>query len=259
MPQPAQAFTIPGSDALDAPVPRTPVAALRPYVAFERAAHDARGPGSRRRARRAPTPLIVGALSLALLGLVGLSAPTRCMAEGDDTESILSYAFKGFGSGIAVGFAAGYLSTGPKYESEEWRKLLWGAGIGSLTGLGIGVILGVVDSAASPEQPGVGFYILRDVTYGYSLGALAGGIIGVLYWAGGGVSKDVLVGMAWGTVIGAGTGVVLGVLEGVLRRKSDDANVESQARRPTLQLGLGFTPPSEHGAPLPYPTLTAHF
>jgi hypothetical protein len=193
-------------------------------------------------------------LAAVALASTTLGVASRCYAEEDDTPSIVGYAFEGFGTGIAVGFASGYLATGPKFESGEWRTLLWGGGIGALSGLGIGLVLGVVDASTVPNGRGVGFYIMRDSNYGYSVGALAGGVIGALIWAGGGVAKDLLIGLAWGTVIGAGAGIILGIVEGSLRAKSS-----SHAERRSLQIGLGFTPPQNGSAPVPYPTLSGRF
>jgi hypothetical protein len=87
------------------------------------------------------------------------------------------------------------------------------------------------------------------------VGALAGGVVGVLYWAGGGTSKDLLTGACWGTVIGAGAGVILGIVEGALR-SPETAKTPQTARR--LRLDLGFLP-SSSGVPLPYPNLSARF
>ena len=108
--------------------------------------------------------------------------------------------------------------------------------------------------AASPVITLIGFYIIRDSNYGYTVGALAGGVVGILMWAGGGVSKDVLQGLAWGTVIGAGAGIILGVIEGSIRVSNGKRATASNG----LRLGLGFTPSSE-GVPLPYPNLSARF
>jgi hypothetical protein len=196
-------------------------------------------------------------LVAAVLATGVLTTPERCYAEEDSTPSVLGYALEGFGTGIAVGFATGYLATGPKFEGGEWRTLLWGGGIGALSGLGLGLILGVVDAGTVPNGRGVGFYIMRDSNYGFTVGALAGGVIGALVWAGSGTSKDLLIGLAWGTVIGAGAGVILGVIEGALR----NGKGSSHAKRETpIQVGLGFTPPGvEGGAPLPYPVLSGRF
>lgn len=195
-------------------------------------------------------------VAIAAFVAVMFTTPQRCLAEADDdTPSIVGYAFEGFGTGVATGFAAGYLSTGPKFEGREWRKLLLGGGIGALTGLGVGLVLGIVDASTVPDGPGVGFYMIRDSNYGYAVGGLAGGVIGALIWAGGGVAKDVLQGLAWGTVIGAGTGLILGVVEGSIRtpsRKRESASASG------VRLGLGFAAESG-GRLLPYPNLSGRF
>lgn len=181
-------------------------------------------------------------------------APKEAPVEEDSTASVFSYVLEGFGTGLAVGLAVGYLATGPTWESDEWRTVLWGGGIGALTGLGIGIVFGVVDAGTAPRGQGIGFYIMRDAYYGIAVGALAGTVVGALYWAGGGSSKDVLTGLCWGTVIGVGAGMILGVVEGVLRRPGKDEKQTAKA----LRLDLGFVP-SESGVPLPYPTLSGRF
>jgi hypothetical protein len=223
------------------------------HARSSRAEADRHAEASRTFARRIHHLTLLAAALAAFFAIT----PSHCLAEEDSTPSILGYALEGFGTGIAVGFATGYLATGPKFEGGEWRTLLWGGGIGALTGLGLGLVLGIVDAATVPSGRGVGFYIMRDSNYGYTVGALAGGIIGALVWAGGGVAKDVLIGLAWGTVIGAGAGILLGIVEGALRSgKSDTSHAQ---RRSPFQVGLGFTPSLEGGAPISYPTLTARF
>jgi hypothetical protein len=188
--------------------------------------------------------------------------PQRCHAE-DDTPSIVGYAFEGMGTGLATGLAIGYLSTGHEWKSNEWRKLVWGTAIGGLAGLGSGLLLGVAD-AASGRPRSYGFYMVRDSNYGFSVGAVAGGIIGALIWVGDGTGKDLLRGLAWGTVIGAGTGLLLGVLEAALRNSSGSGNKRIENTTDTaqggvrLQVGLGFTPTAS-GAPVPYPSLSGRF
>jgi len=230
--------------------PSTPVPLPHESEAVRHSEASQRGAVTRRAAKA--TWLTLAA---AVLATTVLATPDRCYAEEDSTPSILGYALEGFGTGIAVGFATGYLATGPKFEGGEWRTLLWGGGIGALSGLGIGLILGIVDASTVPNGRGVGFYIMRDSNYGYSVGALAGGVIGALIWAGGGVAKDLLLGLAWGTVIGAGAGIILGIIEGALRNRRG-----SSAKRETpFQVGLGFTPSLDGSAPMAYPTLSARF
>jgi hypothetical protein len=189
--------------------------------------------------------------------------PQQCRAE-DDAPSIVGYAFEGMGTGLATGLAIGYLSTGHEWKSNEWRKLVWGTAIGGLAGLGTGLALGIGD-AASGRARSYGFYMVRDSNYGFSVGAVAGGIIGALLWLGDGTGKDLLRGLAWGTVIGAGTGLLLGVLEAALRNssggnpKGSSTDVDSEAEaRPRVQIALGFMPTAS-GAPVPYPSLTGRF
>lgn len=189
-------------------------------------------------------------LVAATLWGVGLR-PARCFAE-EDAPSIVGFGLAGIGTGAATGLAVGYITTGTHFNSDEWRPLLWGTGIGALTGLGVGILLGTVD-AAMGRQRGVGFYMIRDSNYGVTVGFLAGGIVGAMVWLGGGDGRDLLRGMAWGTVIGAGSGLLIGVLEGVLRGSPPPA---AEASR--VHLGIGFAA-TTRGAPIPYPSLTGRF
>jgi hypothetical protein len=181
------------------------------------------------------------------------AAPLTCYAEEDTPPSILSYALRGLGPGLGVGAATGYMLTlDHNWHSEDWRTVGLGAGIGALSGMGVGLILGAIDAGASPGGPGPGYYILQDMSYGVGVGFLAGGIVGALYWIGGGDGSDMLHGFAYGILIGAGSGLVVGIIESALRgRKSASA-----AGR--VAFNLGFT--AERGSPpLPYPTISGSF
>lgn len=193
--------------------------------------------------------------ALALCVAVALAyTPGVCLAEDDEAPSIVGYGLEGMGTGAATGLALGYLATGPEFHSNEWKTLGWGLAVGALSGLGVGVLLGTVDASTVPGR-GVGFYMIRDSNYGFTVGFLAGGIIGAIIWLGDGTSKDLLIGMAWGTVIGAGTGLLLGVLEGALRGSRREAPAP---RASSVHLDLGFTTTSG-GAPVPYPSLSGRF
>jgi hypothetical protein len=128
-----------------------------------------------------------------------------------DTPSIVAYGFDGFWTGAQIGLASGYLATGSEYESEEWRKLVFGAGVGALVGVGVGITLGVVDVGGGP--PATGYIILRDVGYGVGLGAIVGTAVGALFLIDDGRPKNLLTGAAVGTVVGAGAGLVFGLIE----------------------------------------------
>jgi hypothetical protein len=187
------------------------------------------------------------------LGLFNSDAGV-CHAE-DEAPSIVGYGLEGLGTGAAVGLGVGYLATGSEFKSAEWRTLIWGTGIGALTGLGVGILLGTIDAAIGRER-GIGFYMLRDSNYGVTVGFLAGAIVGAMIWASDGSGKDLLISMSWGMIIGGGAGLILGVVEGVLRGSPRPSSRPSDAT--ALRVGFSFVP-TQHGAPVPYPTLSGHF
>lgn len=139
-------------------------------------------------------------------------SPQASRAAESDAPSIVAYGVDGFWTGAQIGLASGYLATGQEYEREEWRKLAFGAGIGALVGVGVGLTLGVVDVSGGP--PPTGHLILRDVGYGVGLGALVGTAVGALFLIDDGRPKNLLTGAAVGTLVGAGAGVVFGLIEG---------------------------------------------
>jgi hypothetical protein len=156
--------------------------------------------------------LVVGLLVLAMTTL----APTRALAELPDRATFLDYGFQGFVLGVEIGLPVGYITTGSKYDSSEWRNLVLGMGIGGLAGLTTGFIAAVADS----DEHGPAFYILRDATYGGLIGAALGAAVGVLLWVDAEtednheLGKDVLRAGSYGTLIGAGVGAIYGVIEG---------------------------------------------
>jgi hypothetical protein len=195
------------------------------------------------------------ALCCALLAGV---ATSKCRAE--DAPSVVGYGFEGLGTGAAMGLGVGYLSTGSDWDSGEWKKLVYGTAIGALGGLGVGILLGIVD-ASTTKGRGVGFYMLRDSNYGVSVGFIVGGIVGVLKWIGDGSAIDVVKGLAWGTVIGGGAGFIVGIIEGALRSSSSRESLDSSgmSRRSRLHFGVAFTPNEVGGVGTPYPTLSGRF
>ena len=139
-------------------------------------------------------------------------SPSLSEAAENDTPSVISYGFDGFWTGAQIGLASGYLATGREYESDEWRKLVFGAGVGALIGVGTGITLGIFDLGSGP--PPTGHIILRDVSYGVGLGAIVGTAVGALFLIDDGRPKNLLTGAAVGSVVGAGAGLVFGVIEG---------------------------------------------
>lgn len=162
---------------------------------------------------------------LAALLLIGsLSLPATARAQSDPEPSMFSYGFRGFWTGAGIGLAVGYLSTGSVYESGEWKKLVMGAGVGALLGVGTGIGLGIVDIGVPGR--GTGWYVLRDMDYGSLLGGLCGAAVGALVWLDDGRSKDVLIGASIGALIGAGAGIAFGIAEGLSESKRERARAE---------------------------------
>jgi hypothetical protein len=171
----------------------------------------------------------------------------------------VGYGFEGLGTGAAMGLGVGYLSTGSDWESGEWKKLVYGTAIGALSGLGVGILLGIID-AGTTKGRGVGFYMVRDSNYGVSVGFVVGGIVGILKWVGDGSAIDVVKGLAWGTVIGGGAGFLVGIIEGALRGSSSGESLDSTGTsRSRLHFGVAFTPNEMGRVGSPYPTLSGRF
>lgn len=174
-----------------------------------------------------------GVLVTLVLGL--LAVPSVCLAD-DNTPSIVSYGMDGFWTGAQIGLAAGFLATGSEYESDEWRKLVFGAGVGALTGVGLGLTLGILDVGQAPPQTGA--LILRDVGYGVGLGAVVGTAVGALFLIDSGEAKNLLTGAAVGTLVGAGAGLVFGFIESVVADRGPEPALAGDAAQGSLKLTL---------------------
>lgn len=146
------------------------------------------------------------------MATAGVAAPALAHAGEQEPPSIITYGVNGFWTGAQIGLASGYLATGRDYESREWRKLVFGAGVGALAGTGLGLTLGIVDAGGAP--PGTGWLALRDTGYGIGLGALAGTATGALFLINSGDPKNLVTGAAIGSLIGAGVGAAVGIIEG---------------------------------------------
>jgi hypothetical protein len=149
--------------------------------------------------------------SFALIAAFIALTPARGRADMPNPATLLDYGVRGFTLGAETGLAIGYLSTGPIYQNHEWRKLVLGAGVGALAGMTTGFVLAVAD--VTKRDVPVGYYILRDTSYGTLLGALMGSIVGMLIWVDDGSSKAILQGMAYGTLFGAVAGIIYGIVD----------------------------------------------
>lgn len=157
--------------------------------------------------RRSTVCLVTGIL------LFATSASAQSKPEPPYTPSTFEYGFDGFFLGGAAGLGAGYLAArSGGWEKDDWRALVYGAGIGALAGGALGLGLGISDMAS--ETPGRGYFILRDGGYGLSFGAVAGGIAGAIAAASAKKAERILLGASIGALAGTAVGVVLGIVEG---------------------------------------------
>jgi hypothetical protein len=183
--------------------------------------------------------------AIVLAWALWLCAPTTCLAD-DGAPSILSYGLKGFWTGAEIGLAVGYLSTGSDFTSSEWKSLAIGAGIGAIAGLGVGITLGVVDTG-SDMQPGTGWYVLRDLGYGVTLGALAGTAIGAIAMIDSGRWKNLPIGASIGALIGGAAGIAIGFVEAA----NADPRATGNARTAQARLRLTLTTVDSDWTPVP--------
>jgi hypothetical protein len=190
--------------------------------------------------------------ALTLLAGVWL-APSVSRAETTEPPAVIAYGFDGFWTGAQIGLASGYLATGREYDSDEWRKLVFGAGVGALVGVGTGITLGIVD--VSGGAPYTGHLILRDVGYGVGLGGIVGLAVGALFLIDDGRPKNLLTGAAIGTVAGAGAGLVFGLIEAASARPDERA---ASARLSGFQ-SVRFTLLGSESSWLPMPALVGRF
>jgi hypothetical protein len=143
--------------------------------------------------------------------------PELHIADARQTEppSALLHGLQGFLAGALVGTGIGYLTIGESAH-EPWRDVLLGAGVGGLSGAGLGLGVGLLD--ASMGKRSAARYVMRDMLYGTGLGALFGSVVGGLVALDSDDAEDVLVGGSIGAISGALLGVVTGVVEGQWRK-----------------------------------------
>ncbi len=142
----------------------------------------------------------------------------------------------GFGMGIAAGLAGGYLvARSNGLTSSDWRPVVAGATIGALAGGGLGLTLGFVDNASS--TPGRGFLVMRDMAYGGAFGAVFGGLVGALA----ALKTNHLENILFGGAIGILSGTVIGVVIGSVERNPWASDGGGPYARPTAW-NLGVTP-----------------
>jgi len=196
-------------------------------------------------------PLIVAVTYAAVSGI----RPSHCEAQGG-APPVVAYGFEGLGTGLGTGLAVGYLSTGRHFKSDEWRNLGLGLGLGALSGIGVGVLLGTVDTLSN-RPGGVGYFMLSQANVGMKFGFTVGLIVGGVSFLTGGESKYILNGMAWGAVIGTGAGLVFGLVEGLILGAGKRPN-KSHERAENLRFSVAFAA-TDRALPTPYPCVIGSF
>jgi hypothetical protein len=189
-----------------------------------------------------PSLLFAGLLTCALAGTV--------RAE-DDRPSVFTFAYEGLLVGAGAGLAGGYLfARRDDLQTSDWKPLVYGTGIGALVGSGIGLTLGIIDTAQ--DKPGRTRYVLRDMGYGEGFGAVAGLIAGGLAALSTKNPEHLLLGASIGVLSGAVLGAVFGVIEG--------GHSRTQAALDSNRLALSVVPVVEAGGKLAYlPALSGRY
>jgi hypothetical protein len=192
------------------------------------------------------------------------AAPSRACAEEPasaqpaaslPSTSVFGCALDGLWLGLLVGSGGGYLRARREgFDNDDWRPVVLGAGIGALSGVGVGLAAGFVDLAA--ERPGRASIALRDTLYGAGLGGLLGAITGALVMVRSDEPEDIGFGAAIGSLAGAGAGLAVGLIEGalVMKRTAPAPATALAGVRPALAWTR-----DRSGALLPALTLSTRF
>jgi hypothetical protein len=170
--------------------------------------------------------LLQSASVLALLACLAGSA--KAEQAKDTAPTVFDGAYQGLLVGGMAGVATGYLFArrGGWNSSEDWKPLVYGAGIGALAGAAVGLTLGIVD--LSQRKPGRNSYVMRDGLYGAGLGAVLGGIAGSLAAISSKKGEHILLGGSIGILSGTCLGMGVGFIEGY-RKYSAQISAVQQA------------------------------
>lgn len=144
----------------------------------------------------------------------GQSCGTSCASARREAPSIFRYGYRGLLAGGLGGLGVGYVVARER-DTAAWRPLAFGSAVGALAGAGFGVMLGLLDAG----EIGAGYYVTRDMLYGVGFGSVVGAIGGGLSALLGNPKERVLFGTAIGAAAGVGAGVLTGLVEAATHRR----------------------------------------
>jgi hypothetical protein len=155
--------------------------------------------------------------TLLALGLLLLAGEAQAAGyygpQSEYSPSVFTYGWRGLLVGGLAGLSLGYLiARDDGFESDDWKPVVYGLGIGSLVGGATGLTLGFID--LDDDRPGMGNIALRDMLYGAVFGMAVGGIVGALVVISSEDPEHILFGAALGTLSGTLVGLVIGIIEG---------------------------------------------
>jgi hypothetical protein len=162
---------------------------------------------------------------VALLVCFATSMSTSARAAEAQPPTVFDGAYQGLLVGGLAGLSVGYLFARQNgLHSSDWKPLVYGAGIGVLTGSVLGLTLGIVD--VSQSRPGRNGYVMRDGLYGAGLGAVLGGIAGGLAAISSKKGEHILLGGSVGVLAGTCLGMGVGFIEGYRKYSATVAPVQ---------------------------------
>jgi hypothetical protein len=165
----------------------------------------------------------VGILCAAVFAF-GLSRTAS--AENLPPPTVFDGAYQGLLVGALAGGATGYMfaRSDTWKESGGWKPVVYGVGIGAISGAVLGLTLGIVDM--TQRKPGRNGYVMRDGLYGAGLGAVLGGIAGGLGALASKKGEYILLGASIGVLTGTCGGIAVGFVEGYRKYSASVASVQ---------------------------------